>query len=363
MNILIFNWRDMTHPQAGGAEIYLYEQAKLWVAQGHRVAWICAKPPGGSSRDVQDGIEFFRMGGTYGVYACAWWQYIRLGWKPDVIIDTENGIPFFTPLYARVPVVLLIFHVHTDVWKREFSGLAARVGHWLESWLMPRVYARNQIVTISKSSETMVRELFPESQIELVYSAVDDAYRPGPKAESPELLYVGRLKRYKFIDVLLRAMAHLKERGCTLNIAGQGDDESRLKKLCADLELEHVNFLGFVSEEQKQELLQRAWLFVNPSSMEGWGITNIEANACGTPVLGADVPGIQDSVLEGKSGWLVPCGDERAWSERLRTLLAHPEELDALRESSIQWAANFSWEESARTFLRVLNRATETGKF
>lgn len=356
MNILIFNWRDITHPQAGGAEIYLHEQARLWAELGHRVAWICGASSGHPAKDVRDGIEILRMGGTYGVYLCAWWQYIRLGWKPDVIIDAENGIPFFTPLYSRVPVVLLIFHVHTDVWKREFSGLAARVGHWLESWLMPRVYARNKVVTISKSSEKMVRELFPKNQIDLVYSAVDEAYRPGPKAETPELLYVGRLKRYKYVDVILRAMANLKGIQCTLNIVGQGDDEFRLKKMCEDLNLENVNFFGFVSEERKQELLQRAWIFVNPSSMEGWGITNIEANACGTPVLGADVPGIQDSVQAGRSGWLIACGDDRAWVESLRMLLEHPEALEALRESSLQWAQTFSWTVSAKNFLEILQR-------
>lgn len=357
MNIVIFNWRDVTHPQGGGAEIYLHEQARLWVEQGHRVAWICGASPGRPARDVCDGIEIFRRGGTYGVYLCAWWQYLRLGWKPDVIVDTENGIPFFTPLYARVPVVLLIFHIHTDVWKKEFSGLAARVGNWLESWLMPRVYARNRIVTISKSSEKMVRELFPRNEIGLIYSAVDTAYCPGVKAERPELLYVGRLKRYKCVDVLLRAMDGLWETDCVLNVVGQGDDEARLRSLCADLNMEdRVNFMGYVSEERKQELLQRAWLFVNPSSMEGWGITNIEANACGTPVLGADVPGIQDSVEEGKSGWLIACGDDRAWTERLQQFLEHPEALEALRDSSIQWAQQFSWAVSAQKFLDILQR-------
>ncbi|MBL7011633.1 MAG: glycosyltransferase family 4 protein [Kiritimatiellales bacterium] len=358
MNILIFNWRDMTHPQAGGAEIYLHEQARLWVEQGYRVAWICGASSGHPARDVRDGIEILRMGGTYGVYLCAWWQYIRLGWKPDVIVDAENGIPFFTPLYTRVPVVLLIFHVHTDVWKREFSGLAARVGNWLESWLMPRVYRKNQIVTISKSSEKMVRELFPSNPLELVYSAVDENYHPGVKSDSPELLYVGRLKRYKYIDVILRAMAELKDSDCMLNIVGQGDDESRLRTLCDELGLNgRVCFLGFVSEEKKKELLQRAWIFVNPSSMEGWGITNIEANACGTPVLGADVPGIQESVSTGKSGWLIPCGDVHALTDNLQRLLRHPEELDALRESSLQWADKFSWKESAAIFLDVLKKA------
>ena len=275
------------------------------------------------------------------------------------MIDVENGIPFFTPLYTRCPVVLLIHHVHTDVWAREAGWLTAKVGAWLEQKAMPMVYRRRPVVTVSDSSAGMIRDLFGRrlGELTVVHNGVSAALVPGEKSERSEIIYLGRLRRYKSIDVLLRAVVELKDLAPVLHLVGQGEDEPRLKKLAQELGLKDVLFHGFVSDEQKRSLLQQSWVAVNPSRMEGWGVTNIEANACGTPVIGADVPGIRDSVCEGKSGYLFPHGDVHALAAHLRKLIENPADRDRLSRSACDWAKRFSWSASAAALLTELEKA------
>jgi glycosyltransferase involved in cell wall biosynthesis len=356
MRIAIFNWRCFRHPQAGGSELYLYEQARRWASQGHEVLWFTSRPSGTAREETYDGIRFFRSGGTYTVYLFAVLNYFRQA-QVDVIIDVENGIPFFTPIYSRVPVVLLIYHIHTDVWAREASWLTAKVGSWLERKVMPAVYRRKPIVTISPSSAEMISQLFVVHQpIRMVYSGFSDELIPGEKAERPEVVYLGRLRKYKSVDVLLRAIHRLSDLSLTLRLAGQGEDEPRLRELAASLGLTNVVFQGYVDDTDKMKLFQRAWVVVNPSRMEGWGITNIEANACGTPVVGADVPGIRDSISPGQSGLLVPHGDDKALADAIRELIVDEDRRSEMNRTSRAWADRFSWQAASEAFMKILEQ-------
>lgn len=355
MRIAVFNWRCFRHPQAGGAELYLLELAKRWVGCGHDVTWFTSRPKDAAREEVYDGIRFVRAGGAYSVYIASAINYLKSS-KHDIIIDAENGIPFFTPLYAKTPVVLLIYHVHTHVWAREANWLLSRLGSWIESRAMPYVYRRVPIVTISNSSAYMIDELFRQHEpISIVSSGVSSPCKPGTKASDPEIVYIGRLKRYKSVDVLLRAFSRLQDLSLKLHVVGQGDDESRLKALACELRLKNVYFHGYTQEKEKIRLLQHAWVAVNPSSMEGWGVTNIEANACGTPVVGADVPGIRDSIASGLSGFLVPYGDDRALAEALRKLILDEDLRNRMGNTACEWAEQFSWDKAAASFLDILN--------
>lgn len=362
MRIMIFNWRCFRHPQAGGSELYLHKQAENWVKNGHEVIWYTSRPAGLSRREVCDGIQFVRAGGPFSVYPAATWNYL-VEPKPDVVIDVENGIPFFTPLFCRRPKVLLIHHIHTNVWKREAGARIARIGKWLEETLMPWLYRKVPIVTVSQSSADMIHDLFNvHLPIEIVYNAISPDLVPGERAEKPEMIYLGRLRKYKSIDVLLRAIAQLPELNPVLHIVGQGEDRERLQQLAETLGLEKVLFHGFVDQSEKIRLLQRSWLAVNPSSMEGWGITNIEANACGVPVVGSDVPGIRDSIADGKSGVLVPYGDVDALTRSIEKLMNNEEYRNGLSRSAVEWARGFSWDASANCFMNVLEKTIAGGR-
>lgn len=353
MNILIFNWRDIRHPQAGGAESYLHEQAKRWVKAGHFVRWITSAFPDGPAREELDGVDVIRGGGRFGVYLMAVASYFRFGRDADVIIDAENGIPFFTPLFSRKPGVLLIYHVHRNVWFKELPRPVAWIGWFLETRVMPVIYRRRNVVTISASSEREVRELMPRNPLTIVHSGIGSQYVPGVKSELPSIVFLGRLKRYKSVDVLLRAVARL-DRDMEVNVIGRGDDEARLKHIATELGLTRTRFHGFLPEAEKIRLTQRAWVAVNPSFVEGWSITNIEASACGTPVIGSDVEGIRDSIVNGETGLLFPYEDDKTLAGLIQRLLEDGGQRDRLAGAGVRHAAAFSWDRSATSFLMAL---------
>src|SRR2546426_3404677 len=191
--------------------------------------------------------------------------------------------------------------------------------------LIPWVYRRAAFHAISDSTrDDLVRRGISRQRVEVIYPGVDAAwYSPDggtPRAGAPTFLYVGRLKRYKGVETAVRALAlaRAERPDVTLEIAGQGDDRARLERLVRALgQVDAVRFLGFVPDEEKRRLLRRAWAGVLPSLKEGWGISNVEAAACGTPALASDSPGLRESVRHGETGFLVPHGDERALADRM----------------------------------------------
>lgn len=355
MKIAIFNWRDLKHPQGGGAELYLHEQAKRWVNRGHKVRWFTSKVKNRSNEEIIDGINFIRRGSKFGVYLLTPITYFKKMRECDIIIDAENGIPFFTPFFSKKKKILLIHHIHKDVWFKEFGFPLSWIGYLLETKLMPAVYKKTPIVTVSSSSEEEIKKLMPKNKIEIIYNAISKDYKPGKKAYNPEVVFVGRLKKYKSIDILLKSMA-LVDENLILNIVGRGDDEERLKKIAKKLCLKNVNFLGFVSEKEKIKYLQKAWFAVNPSFVEGWSITNIEANACGTPVIGSNVNGIKDSIKNGTTGFLFEYGNEKELVDKMKILLEDKKLRKRMSKEAVEWSKNFSWEKSADKFLELLKK-------
>ena len=195
---------------------------------------------------------------------------------------------------------------------------------------------------------------FDRDRIRVIYPGVDhDRFAPDPSVApfpEPTFVYVGRLKRYKGVDVLLDALRRVRAAGvpARLLVAGRGDDRARLERVARERGVEPaVRFLGFVAEKVKVRLLRRAWANLYPSPKEGWGITNVEAAACGTPSVASDSPGLRESVRDGVSGFLAPHGDAGAWAERLLRLAGDAALRDRLREGALEHAARFSWERAA----------------
>jgi len=362
VRILIFNWRDITHPWAGGSEVYLHEMARRWVKRGHIVGWLCAGYNNVKKKEVIDGIHIIRRGGRYGVYlSTALYYLLKLRSKYDVVIDTENGIPFFTPLYVSVPKLLLIHHIHTEVFFKELKFPLSWVAYFLESKLMPLIYKKIICVTVSKSSKDQIKELkLGRNCITIIYNGVDSTkYIPGKKSLHPLIVYIGRLKGYKSIDVLIYAMRKIVKKvpGVELVIAGSGPKQKIWERLTKELKLDQkVKFYGYVTEREKIEIFQKAWVFVNPSFVEGWGVTSIEASACGTPVVASNVPGLRDSVLDGKTGFLFEYGNVDRLVGKLVEILKDEALRTKLGKNGLNWARNFTWDKSADEGLEVLEK-------
>lgn len=367
--ILIFNWRDTKHVWAGGAEIYIHEIAKRWLKEGNAVTLFTSNDRHSKSDEIVDGVEVVRRGGSYTVYVHALFHYLmHFRGKYDVIVDCENGIPFFTPLFVRKPIILLIHHVHQEVFRIHLSFPFSYIAQFLEMNCMPKIYRRCQIVTVSESSRADIKQMgfnspFP---IEIIYSGVVRTYlRKLKKTKTPSFSYIGRLKDYKNVDIAIRAFAKVLKRNpkAMFYIAGTGESRRKLSALVKSLNLsKNVIFTGRISEENKGELLARSWAMIQPSQVEGWGITVIESNACATPVIASNVTGLCDSVIDKKTGILVKSRDVDSFAFAMRQVIADTEYREFLSTQAYSWAKNFSWDVSSQQFLELIHKTLSKEK-
>jgi glycosyltransferase involved in cell wall biosynthesis len=339
----------------------MHQIARRWARAGCEVGWLCQRYHGGKRVEVIDGIRIHRVGGRFTLYPFAALAYLfRLRSRYDAIVDCQNGIPFFTPLYSRKPVTLVVFHLHTEVFRRELPKWLSWFALWLENWLMPRAYSRGPVVTISGSSQADLEARgFARDRISRVVPGVDppDAGASIPASASPLIVCLGRLKAYKSVDVLLRAMPEIL-RGrpdARLAIVGQGPERPKLEQLAWKLGLAaSVRFYGYLEKPVRNRLLARAWVSVCPSAFEGYGLVCVEANAWGVPVVAASVPGLRDSVRDGVTGVLVPHGDVRRLADEIAGLIDDPARRQAMGIAGRSWAAAHDWQQSAERFLEVV---------
>ena len=365
-DLLVVNWQDRENPHAGGAEAHLHEVFGRLVRWGHHVTLLCSGFESAPARTELDGIEVHRVGGRYSFAALAGRYFKRhLARRPfDLIVEDLNKVPLFTPRWTTRPVVLLVHHLFGATAFQE-APLPLAAATWLLERPVPRAFRRATVIAVSESTRAdLVARGLGAARIEIVPNGVDlETYTPDTnvaRTTEPTLLYVGRLKQYKRVDLPIRAVALLRDRGLPgrLLVAGRGDRRETLVRLAAELRLDEdrVRFLGFVSQAEKIALFREAWVHVLTSSKEGWGIAALEAAACGTATIASDAPGLSDSVVHGSTGWLVPHGDVSALADRLAGLFADPIQRDRLGASGRSFAEGFSWEASARGVLGVLQR-------
>ena len=360
MRILLVNWNDRENPHAGGAEVHLHSLFGRIAKLGHDVHLIASGWPSAAPGAVVDGIQVTRVGGRH-TFALRGRGAVRRALAQqqfDVVVEDINKVPLFLPTLTSLPFVAIVPHLFgTTAFDEASAPMAAVV--WAAERPIPRVYRRAAFHAISESTrDDLVHRGVPAERIVVIHPGVDSAwYRPDPttpRAARPTFLYVGRLKRYKGVEFALRAVADARTAGVdvSIDICGQGDDRPRLEKLAADLGLgDAARFRGFVSEEEKRRLLRQAWAVVFPSPKEGWGITNVEAAACGTPALASDSPGLRESVRDGVTGYLVPHGDVAALARRLRELAAAPALVERLGRAARDFAEGLSWDAAAQATL------------
>ena len=160
LSVVILNWRDTGHPEGGGSERYVETVAAGLAAGGHKITLFCAAYPGAPRYELRAGVRIVRAGGKLTVYAQAL-RALRTGrlGRPDVVVDVQNGLPFWSRLVTSVPVVALVHHVHREQWRVIYGPVMAALGWWLESWLGPRVYRRSRYVAVSEVTRTELATL------------------------------------------------------------------------------------------------------------------------------------------------------------------------------------------------------------
>jgi glycosyltransferase involved in cell wall biosynthesis len=363
VNILLINWQDRANPFAGGAEIHLFEIFGRLAAAGHRIRLVCSGWKGASSRATIDGIAIERVGGRNSfalVGRHAVHRAIRAE-RPDVLVEDVNKLPLFLATGTRLPICAIVPHLFgTTAFEEAPWPIAATV--WAAERPLPWAYRRAGFHAISESTrDDLVKRGVRADRIRVIHPGVDSRhFSPAPggrRSAVPTFLYVGRLKRYKGVAIAIRALALARRRrpDLRLEIAGTGDYRAELEQLASSLDLDRaVLFLGFVSEERKIDLMRAAWANVFPSPKEGWGITIIEAAACGTPSVASESPGLRDSVRHGDTGFLVPHGDVEGLAARMLELADSPPLVARLGERARRFAEGLSWERTTTATERHL---------
>jgi glycosyltransferase involved in cell wall biosynthesis len=355
LDILLVNWNDRTNPHAGGAEIHLHEIFGRLVAQGHRVTLLCSGYGKADRSDSLDGIRVLRVGGRYDFNFVLPLELRKLLRRErfDVLVEALNKIPLCTPLFAGLPVLGIGHHLFGSTIFREVPPpLSLYV--YLSELALPWVYRKVRMEVISESTKEdfLARGLAP-ARLKVVHVGIDRArYTPGgAKDEKPSLLAFGRIRKYKRLDLVVDAVAELARTrwpDLTLTIGGSGNYLEGLRRHVRKTKAEPwVRFAGGVSEQEKVRLYQRAWALVVTSPKEGWGLTCLEAAACGTPVIASNSPGLREAVKDGVSGLLVRHGERKALEDAMARILEDGELRRRLGAGALAFAGGFSWERAA----------------
>jgi len=367
MKILIINWQDISNPFGGGAEVHLHEIFKRISSMGHYVTLFCCEYENCKEEESIDDIRIIRKGSrnffNYGVKK--FYKEFLSRENFDIVIDDINKIPFYTPRYVKEPLLAISHHFFGSSIYRETNPISGTYVYISEK-LVDCVYKHTPFVVVSQSTlDEFISRGFNKANFEIVHNAIEQERFPmrvSQKNESPTITYFGRLKKYKSPDHLIKAFAIIKKtvKDAKLYIMGRGDFQPKMEQLTKKLSLDtSTTFFGYVTEEQKIDLLSKSWVAVNTSMKEGWGITNIEANACGTPVISANVHGLKDSVMSGVSGELYQYGNIDELADKILHIIKNEDNLRKYSDGAVKWAKEFSWDNSAKKMLSIIQKIVD----
>jgi len=357
--VTVLAWRDLADPEAGGSEVHAATVAALWAQAGIEVTMRTSFAAGYPQVSWRDGYRVIRKAGRYMVFPRAAFSEL-MGWHGarSALVEIWNGMPFFSPLWARGPRIAFLHHVHAEMWDMTLPPRLARLGRMLESRIAPPIYRQTPIVTLSESSKReLVDELhFRREKITVVPPGIDPRFSPdGERSPTPLVVAVGRLVPVKRFDLLVEALVALKPDHPDLEavIVGEGYRREELESQIHQGSAERwIRLPGHVDDAELVDLYRRAWVLASASAREGWGMTVTEAGACATPAVATRIAGHLDAVVHEHSGLLVDGRDELAGA--LDRVLRDDALRARLATGAREHAARFTWAATARGTLEVL---------
>jgi glycosyltransferase involved in cell wall biosynthesis len=358
--IHVLAWRDLDDVEAGGSELHIHEVAKLWAAAGLEVTMRTSWAQGQPTEAMRDGYKVIRRAGRHMVFprAAAAELFRRTGPR-DVLVEIWNGMPFLSPMWNPAPRVILLHHIHGEMWNMTLGPALGPVGELLERRLAPPLYRRSAIATLSESSKhELVHELgFSPERITVVHPGIDPRFSPGgDRSPVPLAVAVGRLAPVKRYEELVRA-AHIARRqvpDLRLHIVGDGFERPAIESVIDELDAAGwVTLRGRITDVELVDLYRQAWIVASASAREGWGMTLTEAAACGTPAVATRIAGHEDAVVDGVTGVLAARAPEDLGAAMARVLGD-----DVLREHLVRGAlersARLTWSSTASELMRVI---------
>jgi glycosyltransferase involved in cell wall biosynthesis len=357
--IAILAWRDLDDPEAGGSELHASRVASLWAQAGIEVTMRTSYAAGHPQVTWRGGYRVIRKAGRYLVFPRAAFSEM-MGWHgaSDGLVEIWNGMPFFSPFWARRPTVTWLHHVHDTMWDMTLTPRLARLGRRVEFDVAPLVYRRTPIVTLSSSSKReLVQKLHlaPE-RITVVPPGVDESFTPGGvRSETPLVVAVGRLVPVKRLHLLIDALVGVKPRQPALEavIVGEGYERDALEQHVHEVGADDwITLPGRIDNAVLIDLYRRAWVLASASAHEGWGMTITEAAACGTPAVATRIAGHTDAIVHERTGLLVD--DPAQLGPAIARVLGDNALRAALGAEALEHASRFTWAATACGTLEVL---------
>lgn len=365
----MLSWRDIRHPQAGGAEYVTFEHAKSWVKAGQNVTLFTSRYPGSKRSENLSGVQVYRYGDSVlgvRVFFILWYFFYQNS-SFDLVIDEFHGIPFFTPLFIKTKKLALIYEVTGEVWRLNpwpplLNLLPSLIGYYLEPLIFRFVYNNIPFLTISNSTkEELILMGVKKEIIKVIYCGVSrNKYILPAKNKTKTITYLGSLTKDKGIDEAIKVFHFLNKLKSTYVywVIGKGDSSyvKKIHRLVSSLNIDKkVKFWGFVSEKKKYELLSKSSILVHTSVKEGWGLAVIEAAVVKTPTVGFNVPGLRDSIKNGKTGILTN-QNPHDLAKKINNLLDDEQRYEKMSSNAYVWSNKFTWKDSTKESLSLIKK-------
>lgn len=364
MKLIWFTWKDLSHPEAGGAERVSEEIIKRLARDGHEVIMLVAGFRGAEREEVRGDYRIVRLGGRYTVYWHAYRYYRRYlkGWA-DLIIDEINTVPFFCKHYVCERNILLCYQLCREIWIYQMPFLLGLVGYILEPFYLWLLRDRVVLTESESTRQNLVHFGFNEKSIFIV--SVGITLRPLRRFDDVKkfpqvtLLSFGAIREMKrTLDQILAfelAKKYIPELRLIIAGSAQGAYGKKvLRRIAASEYANDIDYLGQVAEVKKAELMQKAHLLLVTSVKEGWGLVVTESNGQGTPAVVYNVDGLRDSVQNGRTGIVTKENNPAALAGEVVGLLQDDARYCEMRRVAWEASQQFTSDKSYSDFMQAI---------
>ena len=362
MNILILNWRDPQNPKAGGAEYVTMKHALSWVKRGHSVTWLAASFEGAKTHEEREGVRILRQGNIVTVFWYAFAYYRAHKNDIDLIIDEVHGVPFFSKLYVKKPIIVFIHEVAGDIWHIMYPFPISLIGRMLERFFL-WLYRDEYFWTDAASTLQELRAygVRADRSVAIACPIENKSLHRLPKKNTvPTFLFVGRIVRMKGVDDVLLALRSIvsTHKKAVLWVVGDGDAAyvEKLRRTAITYGIsDNIIWYGKVSQDKKLTLMAKAHVLLHASVKEGWGLVVLEAASQGTPTVAYAIHGLVDTIKDRHTGVLTKKNTPEHLSHEAINLYRNKKLYQSLQKNGLQWSRSFTWSQSTKESITLLS--------